>query len=344
MKRSLFWLSALLQALYIMPSFALIIQIISQMHTGASDASAPILRQSIIYNISGLIIFYFFYLVLFPKYLAQRKIMQFVLYAIVIVVLVTGLSILLTEYVTRNIPWFVFDNNHFAMGIYSGVHLLIAGMIACAMRGFINWIAERDYRWQLEKKNRETSLELLKAQINPHFLFNTLNNIDVLIEKDPATASAYLKKLSDILRFTLYESPAETIPLAKEIGYIDQYIELQKIRTSNPNFVDFNIDGDTENVQIAPMLFIPFIENAFKHCTNKKLNNAIAINVNATKDAITFTCSNAYGADTLVSSEKSGLGMGLIRSRLELLYPNKHHMNIDKTTDRFTINLSVNLL
>src|ERR1044071_687955 len=113
-------------------------------------------------------------------------------------------------------------------------------------------------------------LALIKSQINPHFLFNTINNIDVLIAKDSAKASEYLNKLSGILRYMIYETRNEKISLAGELDYIEKYLELQKIRTANPDYVNFQISGEANNLKIAPMILFPFIENAFKHTENKK--------------------------------------------------------------------------
>ncbi|MES2377033.1 MAG: histidine kinase [Bacteroidota bacterium] len=217
------------------------------------------------------------------------------------------------------------------------------GLSSLLFKGFIVWLLDIGYKEQLEKSNLESNLALLKARINPHFLFNTLNNIDVLIEKDPATASTYLKKLSDILRFTLYESPSATIPLSKEADYIKQYIELQQIRTNNADFVKFSFEPGATDLQIAPMLFIPFIENAFKYCTNKKIKDAVVISLGTSANKVIFSCSNAYDAEVMITHEESGLGLDLIKSRLELLFPKNYTLDIDKTTDRFNVNLSITL-
>jgi len=337
MKRSLFWLSALIQAIYLLNNLSQLIYVFIAIGSSGHWFITSDTLVMVIFNAIEIAVFYLFYLVLFPKFLYKRRIKTFVAYALLVIILATIPG---TVIGLRSVSALF----HFQQVYSIGSNFIITGLIACMMRGFINWVAEIGYKQQLEKKNLETNMALLKAQINPHFLFNTLNNIDVLIEKEPVKASAYLKKLSDILRFTLYESPSETIPLDKEAGYINQYIELQRIRTNNSDFVSFNIKGDTGNMQIAPMLFIPFIENAFKHCTNKKLNKAIAISIQATENVVTFNCSNAYDADGIAVHEKSGLGLGLIRSRLELLYPDKYQLDIDKTADRFTVNLSVNLI
>ncbi len=230
--------------------------------------------------------------------------------------------------------YWLFEN--FIMVVY-------AAFIPCLIRAFLNWYSDIFYKRRLEKKNLETSLALLKAQINPHFLFNTLNNIDVLIEKNANAASEYLKKLSDILRFMLYESPVEKIELKLEVEYINKYIELQKIRTSNDNYVTFEVEGDMDGVLIAPMLFIPFIENAFKHSVNKKLNRAIEVKLMANENEIIFECSNAYDASVLQTQPKSGLGLELIKNRLQLLYKDNYKLEIDKTDNRFNINLTISI-
>ena len=182
-------------------------------------------------------------------------------------------------------------------------------------------------------------LELIKSQINPHFLFNTINNIDVLIAKDAARASAYLNKLSDIMRFMLYETKTEKITLDKELTYIEKYIDLQKIRTSNMNYVNYYVVGDSSNLMIAPMLFIPFIENAFKHTENKKVENAINIKIIIEKEMIIFDCENYYTKETQVKPDQSGLGNELIQKRLTLLYPNKHTLEIINKNNTYKVKL-----
>ncbi|HXD92543.1 MAG TPA: sensor histidine kinase [Bacteroidia bacterium] len=184
-------------------------------------------------------------------------------------------------------------------------------------------------------------LALVKNQINPHFLFNTINNIDVMIAKDAGQASAYLNKLSDIMRFMLYETKTEKIPLSKELTYIEKYIDLQKIRTSNINYVNYHVEGDGGNLVIAPMLFIPFIENAFKHAENKKLDNAVNIKLTLSKEMITFECENKFSESASNNDEQSGLGNELIAKRLQLLYPNKHTLDVSNKNQTYHVKLVV---
>lgn len=194
---------------------------------------------------------------------------------------------------------------------------------------------------QLEKEKLATQLELLKSQINPHFLFNTLNNIDVLIQEDPARASQYLNKLSDILRFSLYETRQETVPVGSEIENIHKYIELQKIRSKNSSFARFTVEGDLAGVSIGPMTFLPFVENAFKHSTNKKIENAVVIKILVTKQSIVFDCKN-HCADVFQPDDSNGgLGMSLIRSRFDLLYQDRYSLKAAKMGDWYEVNLNI---
>ncbi len=292
----------------------------------------------------SLIVFYIFYLVLFPRFLYKPQLLKFITWSFLTLVAALAMAAL---FVTVYVRYYYSPITvNFVIGGGNSMIILVktisAAVAACIMRGFITWFTEINYKEQLEKRNVAAKLELLKAKINPHFLFNTLNNIDVLIEKDAATASVYLKKLSDILRFTLYESPADAIPLKKELDYITQYIELQKIRTSNPNFVSFDFGGVVDNVHVAPMLFIPFIENAFKYSTNKKIDNGIEITIGTSTNTIVFTCSNVYDQKEQITGE-GGLGLNIMEERLQLLYPGRHHLEIDKTTDRFTVTLTITL-
>ena len=163
---------------------------------------------------------------------------------------------------------------------------------------------------------------------DPHFLFNTINNIDVLILKDPDEASSYLNKLSDIMRFMLFDTKTDKIPLKNELSYIEKYIELQKIRTSNTNYVSYEVTGNPIGKSIAPMIFIPFIENAFKHSDNKKIENAISIQINISTESTSLDCVNKYSLYKEKRKDSLGLGNELIKKRLNLIYPENHSLII----------------
>jgi LytS/YehU family sensor histidine kinase len=217
----------------------------------------------------------------------------------------------------------------------------ISGIGAVVIKGFITWFEEIKLKEALKQKNHETEMALIKSQLDPHFLFNTLNNIDVLILKDATEASNYLNKLSDILRFMLYETKTDEILLKKEIEYIEKYIELQKIRTSNANYVSFEIIGTLDMRTIAPMVFIPFIENAFKHSTNKKIDNAIRVQLFINQDSSIFVCENKFDPNRKVKQESNGLGNDLIQKRLHLIYPDQHWLEIDRQINLYSVKLTI---
>ena len=218
---------------------------------------------------------------------------------------------------------------------------LICGIIALVIRGFATWFEELKLKEELRKKNHAMELALVKAQLDPHFLFNTINNIDVLILKDANEASIYLNKLSDIMRFMLYETKTDEIPLEKEIEYIEKYIELQKIRTANTNYINFSKEGSADDKIIAPMVFAPFIENAFKHTTNKKVDQAITINLKIEETKVTFECINKYNKGRKLQKERSGLGNELIQKRLNLLYPDRHQLEMINEDEIYRVHLII---
>ena len=218
---------------------------------------------------------------------------------------------------------------------------IISGIVALVIKGFINWFNEKKLKEALKERNHEIELALIKSKLDPHLLFNTINNIDALILKDAVEASNYLNKLSDIMRFMLYETMGDKILLSQEIEYIEKYIALQKIRTANVNYIHFTVSGDVGNKTIAPMIFIPFLENAFKHTTNKKLENAITLNILITESLIKMVCENKYDPKPKVQSIDSGLGNELMQKRLELIYADKHLLEINKNNEVYSVHLTL---
>lgn len=281
--------------------------------------------------IPGVLGFYTAYIFLFKVYVKQRKMLRLG----VAVILVSLASAIISEavvYVTptgRFVNWTV--ETCITMGLFVAFIAFVNGILGLVIKGCVTWLSEIKRRGELDKRNYEMELALMKAQINPHFLFNTINNIDGLIQQDAAKASLYLNKLSDIMRFMLYETKTDKIPLSKELTYIEKYVELQKIRTNNPNYVKLEIKNDGSNILIEPMLFIPFIENAFKHVENKKTEDAIRINFIVENGRIVFACRNYFSATSETRKEHGGLGNSLIKRRLDLLYP--HHLLHIKTTE-----------
>nr|WP_295870420.1 histidine kinase [uncultured Chitinophaga sp.] len=286
--------------------------------------------------VPALLGFYSFYGVLFNRYLHPQRITWLFLAGIATVLACGLLSMLLMlpyRGLAGNWEQLVF------MVLTTAGLATIHGIIGLVLKGFISWYNDIKLKEELNRKNYETSMALIKAQINPHFLFNTINNIDVLISKDAEKASLYLNKLSGIMRFMLYETNGELIPLSREMTYIDQYIELQRIRSSNAAYVTYEVTGTPGNRMIAPMLFISYIENAFKHAEHKKAENAIQIRLQIEEDRMLFVCRNLYSLTTPMKQEHNGLGNELLQKRLQLLYPGRHELNVSREEGVYQVNL-----
>lgn len=279
--------------------------------------------------------FYLFYLLLIPKLLIRKKYLLFIIIAL--------LSSIVIGFEFRMVMGGN-ENNPFKQFMVLTILALFCGIVGSAIKGIFLLVDSIAERRVLEKKHLESknALLLLQAQINPHFLFNSLNNIDILIEETPKIASEYLKKLSDILRYVLYETKEETTDLAKEIAQIQSYIDLQKIRSNNPKYVNLNIIGQLGDQKIAPMIFIPFVENAFKHSKNKTIDNAIDIQFQISDKNVIMVCKNYFDSNQIEVIESEGLGNETIKQRLNLLYPKRHKLVIDKTDHWFNVTLSIN--
>jgi two-component system, LytTR family, sensor kinase len=299
--------------------------------------------------IPSVISYWTYYLLLFPRYLQHKKVLLSIIHGVLISTGAALIAYILIRFSIESGYMIDMDDagkhgRSTAITVIVAMTLigLVTGTVALVLKGFINWFNEKKLKEALNEKNHEMEMALIKSKIDPHLLFNTINNIDALIIKDAVEASNYLNKLSDIMRFMLYETMAEKIQLSQEIEYIEKYIALQKIRTANVNYIHFTVSGDIGNKSIAPMIFIPFIENAFKHTTNKKLENAITINILITDKKIKMVCENKFDSKPKVQSMNSGLGNELIQKRLQLIYADKHLLEINKNNELYSVHLTIN--
>ena len=211
-----------------------------------------------------------------------------------------------------------------------------------------NWIQTKRREQSLEKEKLETELKFLKSQFNPHFLFNTINSIFVLIHKNPAMASDSLAKFSDLLRYQLYECNEQQIPLSQELDYLENFIELGKLRQEQNIQVTTQIDQQhTGNLTIAPFILMPFIENAFKHVSQGQGQpNWIKMTLRFNKHLLHFDVSNSISTRWHSSTEfkhHRGIGLKNVKRRLDLLYPEKYELVINRRDDEFGISLRLNL-
>lgn len=208
-----------------------------------------------------------------------------------------------------------------------------------------NWLNAERKRHALEKDKLETELKYLKSQINPHFLFNTINSIFVLIHKNPDLASESLANFSEMLRYQLYECNDQEISLSKDLQFLENFIELESLRLNeNQTELSFDIDQESaKGLNIAPFILLPFVENAFKHVSKGKTQkNFIKLRC-WVNDAgvLELMIENSYSG--VSNMESSGIGLKNVVRRLELLYPNNYRLDFENSSNIFKVNLNVQL-
>lgn len=301
---------------------------------------------SIAFNVSITIVqiiqFYICFLWVYPKYLKPNKIPQ----------LIGGMFIALLAFIflrygieemfypkffgMRNyspdtpILYYAWDN------VYWGTSYIIVAMAIYAV--------QQSFRSELANKNLKNDvvkaeLAFLKSQINPHFLYNTLNYVySLAIPVSDKLADAVLK-LSDLMRYTLSESATGFVPLAKEVEYVKNYIALFRMRFEPNFYLDFNIDGLSENQEIASLMLIPFVENAFKHGVVNDKNSPVRINLKASAKMLVFEVSNKINRGQKDTS--SGVGLLNVQRRLNLIYPDRHELLISNNSNTYKTTLTI---
>ena len=203
------------------------------------------------------------------------------------------------------------------------------------------WLSAEQRQKLIETEKLNTELSFLKSQINPHFLFNTLNNIySLAVVKSDATAPAVMK-LSSIMRYVLSDTRQHLVPLEKEIEFIQHYIDLQKVRLTDKIKINLAVTGDPEGQQIAPLLFIPFVENAFKYGISTREDSEINISINIKPGEIEFKTDNRILAIETDIEKKNGIGLKNTRRRLEILYADKHSLKINRKDGHFYVHLKI---
>ncbi len=230
----------------------------------------------------------------------------------------------------------------------NALSILLTVAVTGSLKLLKNWYQEEQFSRSLRKIHAETELKFLKSQINPHFLFNSLNNLYALTLIKSEQAPEVVLRLSNILRYVLYETADGKVPLEKEIEYLRDYIELEKIRLGNRAQIELIIEGDFSAVEIEPMMLLTLVENSFKHGTAKQNMGAwIRISLQrSAPDMLHFQVSNSKMEETsevLPPSKSGGIGLNNLKKRLEMLYQDKHKMMISDTQNRYTVDLYLNL-
>jgi LytS/YehU family sensor histidine kinase len=214
--------------------------------------------------------------------------------------------------------------------------------LALALKTCKNWYLKRLENQQLFEENSNAELQLLKAQIHPHFLFNTLNNIYSFTLRKSNQSPTLVRKLSDTLRYMINDCDASRVPLKKELEMIMGYMELEKVRYGNRLTMDIDVSGNSETKMITPLLMIPLIENSFKHGTSQMLRHPwIILRIQTVNDALNFQLTNSKPYSHNATSTKGGIGILNVKKRLQLLYPDKHDLHIVSNDDSFSVHMKI---
>ena len=224
---------------------------------------------------------------------------------------------------------------HFSVGLF-----YIAFTLALELSK--RWYRQELLLHRMESEKLQTELQYLKAQLNPHFLFNCINTIYFQIDPLNTAARESLLRFSEMLRYQLYECNVDKIPIEKETLYLESYVDLQRLRKESNNSIEFHKGNEVNGFTIAPLLLLPFVENAFKHLsTNAENNNVIRVNLSRRNEYFYFSVINSCDETTNYSS--SGIGLKNVQRRLDLLYPNKHKLEIQQVDNCYSVQLQLEL-
>ena len=286
-----------------------------------------------------------------PKLLLKKKIPAYILVSLVFAKIVWWLSFIFYNRFVVPIKfgtpiekfWYSFPWEIHLQGLKSLFAMVMICGVAVSIKLLKKWHEENDRYQKIEKEKIAMELEMLKAQVHPHFLFNTLNNLYSLSLSHSKEVPLVVTHLSGLLRYMLYDCGEKEVPLNNEIAALKRYVELEKLRYGNRLDVSFSCSGHTNNLMIAPLLLLPFIENSFKHGVSEALDQCwINLHLHAKQDVLSFSLSNSLSKDNLPENS-GGIGLQNIGKRLKLIYGGKHTLNIYQQEEMYVVKLTVQL-
>ncbi len=291
-------------------------------------------------------IFYINYFVLIDRILFLKKTMQFILINIVIIALFIFLreqiEVKFFEELINKPDKADDDGPPFRMFVYiQMLFFMVPLLFSIAMKTTKRWVKTEAERKETINIKLKSELQHLHYQLQPHFFFNSLNNIYAMVDISPDQAKTSIHSLSKLMRYMLYETNDESIPLSKEIDFMKRYIDLMKLRVSDKTVVNYNFPTEETGVIIAPLLFISLIENAFKHGVSASKTSTIDITMTCEEKIVIFTIENDNFPKKTDDKSGSGIGIQNIEKRIELLYPNKNNFKTFVKDDRFVGHLEI---
>lgn len=303
------------------------------------------LSAGVLYAIVSFLIyisaFYINIIFILPRYVKNRKVINLLASWVLMILAYTVISILLHR------VFHLFERagtlglevvNSFLVNFF---WVSVFLMISTAYQSIIDWFKNERIKQQLENQNLKTELAFLKSQINPHFLFNTLNNIYILAYKQSDQTAEAILKLSEMMRYMLYESSNDFVLVQKEIDIIRQLISLQQLRTKEKLCFEFQTTGSGEQNKIAPLILISFVENIFKHGILNDCNDPAVVHIHVEDNNLTFDSRNKINRQA--KDNTTGIGLPNVKRRLELLYPGSYDFRITKDETNYSIHLTIQL-
>ncbi|MFZ1806695.1 MAG: histidine kinase [Cyclobacteriaceae bacterium] len=290
------------------------------------------------------IISYLNYFYLLPNFLERKKAAKYLLGFVVLFFAIISFRIGLERYILDGFTHqdkYLYRTRFVVQTITSNLFIVIfVGMLRFAQ----DWFELDAKRKEIEREKLIAELNFLKAQINPHFLFNTLNNLYYLAYSKSDNTTEVIDKLSKMMRYMIYDSNHSKVLLSKEIEYMKNYVSLERLRLNNEIPIDFEVKGNLDDRQIAPLIFIAFLENAFKHGVSNAKDDCwvkVVIEVNGNECIYTVENSKVHQQNL---EGKSGIGLANIKRRLELSYPGDHELQVKDLDDSYLVQLKLNLI
>jgi len=282
---------------------------------------------------------------LIPNYLVQKRFLTYFGLFILIVLTVTPIKVVIYYFKLSGMPDAQAELVN-QMNYYFIPTFFIAGS-STLIKIVIDWVRHLREMQELETQTMQSELRFLKSQINPHFLFNTLNNLYALTLKKSDLAPEIVLKLSEMMRYMLYECNEKSVPLSKEVNYLQNYLDLEALRQGKNVEIEFEVNGQISDQKIAPLMFIPFLENSFKHGLSHHISKGyVKIQLDASDTTIHLYIENSKPESLPLpdhSRRSGGIGLVNVRRRLDLLYPGKYELRLNDTPQTYAIELTLSL-
>ncbi len=302
-----------------------------------------ILSNELINLVFFAVLVYFNLYYLIPRYLARHAFWYLGL-VLVACAIVTPIRVLVLYLKFSAYPDWQRTLVSAQLNLYAGS--VVVTLLSTVLRVITDWWRYQQEKQILQTQTIQSELRFLKSQINPHFLFNTLNNLYALTLKKSDKAPEIVLKLSEIMHYMLYECNERQVPLEREVQYIQNYLSLERLREGKGAEIQFMVEGNISEQQIAPLIFVPFLENSFKHGLNHHVRGGyVRLHLRVEGKRLTFVIENSKPDTPPPASQSIGGGIGLVnvRQRLDLLYPGKYTLDIEDTPLRYTVRLYLTL-